>query len=513
MSVPLRHLLLGGAAVWMLTGCLRGRPAPLGDDDDDDDTDEVDRDSDTDAPLEPDCTSAADCDDGLACNGLETCSDAGVCGPGTPPCPNPDAVHCDVACTEGPSGAECGVTARDADQDGYGDEACDAAPGGDCDDTWDAINPGATEVCDGFDNDCNGLADVDDGLPLYTVSATINDSWYTSVAYSPTDQAYGVVYRPTQETSWRLVVYNEDGSVRAAPRPFSDRIDIELFPPMTLRWGDTDFAGFFTTINDEGPFLRRVDTRGLFEDEQSVGTSDEATDYAVGSQSSDPGYVVVWRGADENDLQLRLLDEDGTASDGPAAVVEGKSFGGGLSVAQSNATIAVAWRERVDQITRSQLTLLDDTLAEITSVALSDIAEQAQVAAFADGFAVAYAESDDATERLRFEVFDRTGTRTCGPLDLTNDEAKLLAFDAREALAAVYAEVDDALVLYRIDQSCQVLSDAAVIETSADFNFSDSADIELHDRGIAISSQVWDTSFNSDVTVRMLGPNLCDAPQ
>ncbi|MFM6945554.1 MAG: MopE-related protein [Flavobacteriales bacterium] len=57
----------------------------------------------------------------------------------------------------------------DFDQDGYGDEAtgtlfCQAPVnlipvGGDCDDNNNAINPGATEVCDGVDNNCNGQED------------------------------------------------------------------------------------------------------------------------------------------------------------------------------------------------------------------------------------------------------------------------------------------------------------------------------------------------------------------
>ncbi|MCB9766127.1 MAG: FG-GAP repeat protein [Alphaproteobacteria bacterium] len=58
----------------------------------------------------------------------------------------------------------------DADDDGYGDpeetfEGCDApngyvADGGDCDDTQGAVNPGAAELCDGVDNDCDGLVDA-----------------------------------------------------------------------------------------------------------------------------------------------------------------------------------------------------------------------------------------------------------------------------------------------------------------------------------------------------------------
>ena len=60
----------------------------------------------------------------------------------------------------------------DPDGDGYGDAAqstlgCAPLAGyapapGDCDETDPAIHPGADEVCDGIDNDCDHLPDEDD---------------------------------------------------------------------------------------------------------------------------------------------------------------------------------------------------------------------------------------------------------------------------------------------------------------------------------------------------------------
>ena len=62
------------------------------------------------------------------------------------------------ACTSGDAcaGGVCRGTAIDADGDGYGPGA---SCGGDCNDADRTVNPGATELCNGVDDDCSGVPD------------------------------------------------------------------------------------------------------------------------------------------------------------------------------------------------------------------------------------------------------------------------------------------------------------------------------------------------------------------
>ena len=157
------------------------------------------------------CTDDDVCDDGLFCNGAETCApsdpraDALGCVPATAPCGATDvcdeaADRCDACRTDadgdGAIAMECGgddcddddpnrfpgnaevcdaagvdedcdpttVGDTDADDDGAISSACcnGETCGTDCDDARPNVNASATEACDGFDNDCDGS--IDEGV-------------------------------------------------------------------------------------------------------------------------------------------------------------------------------------------------------------------------------------------------------------------------------------------------------------------------------------------------------------
>lgn len=149
-----------------------------------DDGNDVDRDG-CDADCTFSCNEDVDCVDGDVCNGSETCDVP------THACVEGEALDCSDAdpCTEDlcdPTDG-CSNPLVDADGDGMAPETLGTC-GMDCDDGDASVFTGAEELCDGKDNDCNGI--VDDGAPTWYIDCD-NDGFAvdTSGAVGPSCDA------------------------------------------------------------------------------------------------------------------------------------------------------------------------------------------------------------------------------------------------------------------------------------------------------------------------------------
>ncbi len=107
-----------------------------------------------------------DCADSV-CDGLSCNSQMGICYEGSCCTPICDGLECGSDGCGGSCGicdsgyicnaGTCEVDCDDQDGDGYGTGS--GCLGMDCDDYSSSINPGAEELCDGLDNNCNGYVD------------------------------------------------------------------------------------------------------------------------------------------------------------------------------------------------------------------------------------------------------------------------------------------------------------------------------------------------------------------
>jgi hypothetical protein len=145
-----------------------------------------------------------DCQDDSVCNGDELCGARGCEDGAAADCDDGD--DCTVEVCEEPTG--CAVTPRDRDADGAGDDQCG---GDDCDDQDPFSHPGAQEICNEVDDDCDGA--IDDGFSCRqgATEACTTACGSTGTRACTADCAWGACTPPPEDCN--LVDDDCDGTV------------------------------------------------------------------------------------------------------------------------------------------------------------------------------------------------------------------------------------------------------------------------------------------------------------
>jgi cysteine-rich repeat protein len=130
------------------------------------------------------CESDAECQNGDACDGAETCTAA------SHTCASAAALDCNDGdpCTTDSCEMSmgCANVLIDVDGDGFAPGTCTTSGlmGGDCNDTNSSVFPGAAELCDSIDNDCDGM--VDDSIVMVTCYRDADGDGYGNMSSSMT---------------------------------------------------------------------------------------------------------------------------------------------------------------------------------------------------------------------------------------------------------------------------------------------------------------------------------------
>jgi len=244
----------------------------------------------------------------------------------TDPAVNPDATEvcngvdddCDLLTdTDDPTLEDPTTVFHDGDGDGFGDaavsqETCEDLEGwvgesGDCDDAEAAIHPDATEVCDGEDNDCDGLTDdEDDGV-------TDQGTWWLD---SDEDGVGSTAYS---------VAACEVPEGFSADSDDCDDTDPSTFPGANeaCDGADNDCDGDIDeNATDAGVWYADTDGDGFGDPDSSIDSCDGGTAYVADDTDCDdadaevhPAATEVCNGGTDDDCDTLADDDDPDVAD------------------------------------------------------------------------------------------------------------------------------------------------------------------------------------------------------
>jgi hypothetical protein len=284
---------------------------------------------------------ATDCDDGAA-----------AVNPGATEVCNTVDDDCDGDIDDADSSLDLGSATSfydDDDGDGYGDladvELACAAPSGtvtdatDCDDGDSAVNPGATEVCNTIDDDCDGDVDDDDA----TVDLSTGSTWYDDSdgdGYGDAAASTLACAAPSSTVSDATDCDDSDSAVSPAATEVCNTIDDDCD-------GDIDDADSSLDLSTADTWYRDSDGDGEGDLATTALACDQPSGYVDNSDDCDDLDATDTDGDGEQDCADDDIDGDDLRNDWDAdpyddSIVRGPTGGLGTDGPLSLSSTAVS---------------------------------------------------------------------------------------------------------------------------------------------------------------------------
>jgi hypothetical protein len=415
------------------------------------------------------------------------CDTSGFCFTDAPVVCAPPTACGENVCDPASGACKSTSSALDLDHDGHFGPVRGKSPGDpdacgdDCDDTSAAAYPGAKEVCDGVDNDCNGV--VDDGAeyvpetaggpPAVRVSGTDNDS-----------AEYG------------SLAYHEGG-----------------------------FLGTWTG-NASGkarPLLRLLDTQGNTKSPETRLTQGTTDGFTGGAAWTGDRYGIVReeRRSNDYDVYFALFNPAGQKLvPGDVAVANEGGYQINARVAWTGRDFVVVWQgeKRVGlfptYIVRARRVALDGTVAGPIVDLTSSYSEVPVVAVGRSTLGVVYSAGTDTDHHVWFIPIDpQTLAALHAPVEITKAGEQGIFRSVvwnGDAYVATWWEKHpggSSVHATRIDEAGKVVTPPRNLTDGTTFA-RDPAIVSLGDRLLAVWADLRDDNVGYELYSRMLSPDL-----
>ncbi|HTA91022.1 MAG TPA: putative metal-binding motif-containing protein [Polyangiaceae bacterium] len=372
---------------------------------------------------QPECSRDADCSDGLACDGEETCV-AGSCQPGVAPCANPDPANCDALCVELDGAASCSVQGQDKDNDGYLSSACATSPGTDCNDAVAAIHPGATELCNGIDNNCNGKIDLADGLPVSGTTVALGPNGATrgtpAIAWATDTSVYGAMYydgTTSSDSDLYIETFDQTGAIVLAPAPFNQLLQTGGTRTIALTWGADRFGAGWTIADQSHTYFNTWTSSGVLGDLLEIPEHGEFIDVAAVARVAGGSWAVMSSIAESSSIWGRVVSATGVVSSTETELDSGGQVeSGSAQMVASGSNFVIGYARPTAAAASVWSALLAAPPAALNIAGL-----RPAIGSGPSGFAVAVTPTM-AANPPQFYAFGPTGAAACGPVTFADKD-------------------------------------------------------------------------------------------